>query len=142
MKKNRTKRILSMLLTLCMVLTLVMTCLVVLPTEVHAATNVPYLDAAGVEKTASTATEITASTNELTTGWYVVNGAVTRTETITVNGNVHLILADGCNLTVTGDERKAGINVNDDNRLTIYDQAGHTGVLNVTGDQEIGRAHV
>ena len=135
MRRNKTKRLLSKLLTLSMVLTLMMTCLVVLPTEVLAATNVAYLDADGNTKTASSATEITTSTNELTTGWYVVNGPVTRTETITVTGDVHLILADGCNLTVTGDERKAGINVNDANRLTIYDQAGHTGVLNVTGDQ-------
>ena len=38
--------------------------------------------------------------------WYVVNDEINITDRITVTGNVHLILADGCNLTAS-----KGINV-------------------------------
>lgn len=48
-----------------------------------------------------------------TTGWYVVNGNnVTLNDRVTVSGNVHLILADGCTLTVNG-----GIQVQGDQRI-------------------------
>ena len=60
-------------------------------------------------------------------GWYVVNSNVTMPSRVVVNGNVHLILANGCTLTVNG-----GIQVEDDdasifngstNALTIYAQS-------------------
>ena len=58
-------------------------------------------------------------------GWYIVQGKVTIDNNIFVSGNVHLILADGCNLTVTRDITGGS--------LTIYGQANGTGKLNVSG---------
>ena len=55
-------------------------------------------------------------------GWYVVSGEVTigtkeAPQRVTVSGDVHLILANGADLTVNG-----GISVNENNSLTIYAQ--------------------
>ncbi len=85
-----------------------------------------------VESTCTDYTELT-SANALTdwgaadtTKWYVATGDVT-IDSVTVTGDVHLILTDGCHLTTTG-----GINVADDdndpstpspNSLTIYAQS-------------------
>ena len=57
-------------------------------------------------------------------GWYIVKSNVTL-NSVTVSGNVHLVLADGCNLKVNGDITEG--------RLTIYGQSGGTGTLDVTG---------
>ena len=59
-------------------------------------------------------------------GWYVVSGNVEIPSRITVSGDVHLILTDGCNLTANG-----GINVN--RSLTIYGQQNGTGTLTAKG---------
>ncbi len=63
-----------------------------------------------------------------TAGWYAVSGTVTIDQPITVNGEVHLILTDGCDLTAA-----KGIVVTTGNSLTIYAQSGGTGTLNATG---------
>lgn len=77
-------------------------------------------------------TELTAeylsdNSNSLTEGWYVVNGDVTAGSRIYVNGNVHIILADGSNFTAN-----EGIDVSDSdydisngspNSLSIYAQS-------------------
>ena len=67
--------------------------------------------------------------------WYVVNSNVTIGKTdsddtfacITVTGNVHLILADGCSLTIKGNIQV----MKDAGTLTIYGQSAGTGELNV-----------
>ena len=51
------------------------------------------------------------------TEWYVVKDTITISERITVTGDVHLILADGAEL-----KAEKGINVSDENALTIYGQ--------------------
>ncbi|MBR6469952.1 MAG: hypothetical protein IKS84_06205, partial [Lachnospiraceae bacterium] len=58
--------------------------------------------------------------------WYVASGDVTidPNTRVTVTGDVHLILTDGCKLTI-----KKGISVEDDNSLTIYGQENCTGKL-------------
>ena len=68
--------------------------------------------------------------NDTNEHWYVVQGDVTIGQRVTVNGNVHLILADECNLTVNG-----GINVSNDNSLTIYAQSAgeNMGALTAKG---------
>ena len=95
-----------------------------------------YIDAAG-NPASATCTSITSSTTTLETGWYVVEGPVSISSTVTVNGDVNLILADGAKLTVTGSFGCAGICVVDDgttvNSLTIYCQSGGTGELSTTG---------
>ena len=124
------KRILSILLTVCLLMAL-------LPTVAFAEGSVTYLDADGTLKTSPSATEVTSSDTEWTDtttnpGWYVVNTNVTigteeTPQRVTVSGDVRLILTDGCTLTVNG-----GIQVQDDddditngsaNALTIYAQS-------------------
>ena len=68
-------------------------------------------------------TSVTSSTIAWNEGWYVVRGEVSIGSRVTVNGDVHLILADGCKLTV------AGITVNSGNSLTIYGQEDGDGKL-------------
>ena len=74
--------------------------------------------------------------NDGNSGWYVVNSNVTISSRISVTGEVHLILMDGCTLTA-----QKGIRVqdNDDdctngspNALTIYGQTNGTGKLDIT----------
>ena len=90
-----------------------------------------YLDESGKEMICGNATQVTNSNAEwkddVTDGWYVVSGDVTILNRVTVTGNVNLILADGYSLTVNG-----GINVGEDNSLTIYGQSGGTGALIAT----------
>ena len=125
------KRILSIVLALCMVLAL-------MPQMAFAAdpaTNIPYLDASGVQQTCGSATVVTGDDttwgDDGNNGWYVVNTNVTigtedNPQRVTVSGDVRLILADGCTLTVNG-----GIQVQDNstestpntNALTIYGQS-------------------
>ena len=76
-------------------------------------------------KVATVVTEADADTG-WSDGWYVVNGVVNLPSRITVTGEVHLILTDGCNLTANG-----GINVN--SRLNIYGQLYSSGTLNAKG---------
>ena len=90
-------------------------------------TDVSYLDETGTSQTCDSATEVTSSDTGWTTDWYVVQGTVEIGSRVTVSGDVHLILTDGCTLTVNG-----GIQVQDDdnditngsaNALTIYAQS-------------------
>ena len=93
--------------------------------------SVNYIDADGQQKTV-TATVVTNETGTLSDGWYVVLGEVSR-GTITCNGDVHLILADGAKLTATGGEDQAGITVSGSNSLTIYGQIAQSGQLFARG---------
>ena len=118
------RRLLSILLTLCMVLAL-------MPQMAFAdtVTGITYLDASGAQQTCDNATVVTGDdttwgTDEQTT-WYVAQGDVNISSSVTVNGDVHLILADDCSLTVNGNITGGS--------LTIYGQAGGTGKLNVSG---------
>jgi len=65
--------------------------------------------------------------DESTTTWYVATGDITIDHTVTVKGNVHLILANGCDLKVTetGENPAIWINATDTN-LTIYAQSTGT----------------
>ena len=65
--------------------------------------------------------------------WYIVHEHVSISDRITVNGTVHLILADGTTLTAS-----KGITVNSGNTLNIYGQTSGTGTLNATGVQVNG----
>ena len=130
------------------IITALALCLTLLPATALAATNVTYYDWNSSTKkleakTCSSATEVTGSETDtaITWGqdgqdtWYVVNSNVTIGKTdsddtfacITVKGNVHLILADGCNLTIKGNIQV----MKDVGTLTIYGQSAGTGELNV-----------
>ena len=88
---NRKKRIISILIAVCMVITL-------MPTMAWGASTVQagYLDENGYSQTAPNAVSITQSyfdTNAaLASGWYVVTEDVTTDRRIVTEGDVHLIL--------------------------------------------------
>ena len=121
----RMRKILSILLSVCVILAF-------MPQMAFADTvaSITYLDASGVVQTCDSATVVTkddttwGTDNETT--WYVAQGDVTIESRVTVTGDVHLILADGCNLTVNG-----GIYVSSwtASKLTIYGQENGTGEL-------------
>lgn len=129
------KRILSLLTCLAL-------CLTLLPVTTLAANTVSYIYyqwnentqtlSGPIDGTATTATEVTASDtawggSDSTEYWYVAQGDVTIGQRVMVAGNVYLILEDTCTLTVNG-----GIQVAENNSLTIYGQSGGTGKLTVT----------
>ena len=125
------------LLSLTMALAL---CLSLLPVTAGAGEQVSYIECSW-NKDTNTVTETSKNVANYTTieesttawdstttgGWYVAQGEVTINQRVTVTGDVHLILADGCTLTVNG-----GIQVAENNSLTIYGQSGGTGKLTVT----------
>ena len=83
--------------------------------------GVTYLDADGEQQTQDNVTVINDRMVNLTEGWYVVNGSLgARLGTVTVEGNVHLILADECHYDTSD---SGGIVVNEGNSLTIYAQS-------------------
>ena len=79
-----------------------------------------YLDAEGNLQTCAAASVLTADSTAWKAGWYVAQGEVTIPEAVTLNGDVHLILADNCGLTVESGITGSG-------NLTVYAQS--------TGDQ-------
>ena len=121
--------------------------------------NASYIAADGTLQS-HTATELTSSDHELTSGWYVVNGNVgiapyvvplwddwagsynyVASSRINISGDVNIILADGATLNAVngtytgpefqeGREASGGIRVPAGSSLTIYRQSGGTGVLN------------
>ena len=102
-------------------------CLGLLPTTALAADPVTYLDKDGKVQTCPTATEVTASDSQWSSGWYVVPaGTMTISQRVTVNGDVHLILENGANLTIDG-----GISVAGSNALTIYAQSVEEGEMGI-----------
>ena len=107
-------------------------------TSVATAETVGYWDPVGKVTKSADATVVTADTATLASGWYVVKGKVSR-GSIAVNGDVHLILMDGCELTAKGSggqvfgDGQAGVAVSPGNSLTIYGQTAGTGKLTATG---------
>ena len=99
--------------------------------------SVTYIDENGDEQTVDNVNVITNSTTTLNAGWYVVTGTDVRTGSLTCNGEVYLILADGAKLTATGgNDYQAGIEVSgEDNSLSIYGQAAQSGRLIATGGE-------
>ena len=98
-----------------------------------AADNIAYIDADGTQKTADNV-ELLSGDNlrtTLNTGWYYVTGSdIEYLQGLIVNGNVHLILCDGSNLTaIGGTNTQAGIQITSGNSLTIYAQISGTGEL-------------
>ena len=113
------KRLLSILTALAI-------CLSLLPATALAAESVSYLDSNGGADSRSTYTEVTKNDNtwgnDGNDGWYVAPAKTMSIDSrVTVAGNVHLILADGCNLTLYG-----GIQVPAGSSLTIYGQSNPT----------------
>ena len=80
-----------------------------------------------IKDTSGMPTIVTSATTTMSSGWYIVNGDVTISSTIVIDGTVHLILADGAHLNA-----KKGIQVENSNAIYIYSQSAETGRLTAT----------
>lgn len=125
--KQRSKKLWSVLLSLALLLSLVPA--MALTASAVSQTPVSYLDCDGtalVERTGENGCKVYTVVSDTniawTTGWYVVDSDVTISHTVTVSGDVHLILCDKASLTVNGGENKA-IDAADGSTLTIYAQS-------------------
>ena len=98
----------------------------------HAAVPVTYVDADGNTQPhvaiALDGTETSLGKSNQETWYFVGLPTVAFDHRLNLNGNVHLILADGCTMNVTSNAD--GIAVN--GSLTIYGQTDGTGTLNAT----------
>lgn len=118
--RKQSKRLLGLLLSICMVLSLLTG---MLPTmaaateESSPANAVRYLDASGNECFVTDFTTVTSTTTTMADGWYVVKGSIQLAEKITLIGTVHLILCDKATLTTPGVLLAKG------NSLSIYAQS-------------------
>ena len=86
------------------------------PTALAEDGSISYLDETGTEK--SCETYRAANDTEWKGGWYVAENSVEITNRVTVTGDVHLILTNGCKL-----DAMSGIDVSKGNSLTIYAQS-------------------
>jgi len=111
---------------------------------VSATTNIPYIDENGQEQICSNAVELIGSDAAITleSGWYLASSILNFLNTITVDGDVHIILADECELTINGDSGKSGINVQGTNALTIYAQSNDSSMGSLTSTGGKGGAGI
>ena len=101
--------------------------------DAFAGEEVTYWDGGEKKINAELITNGSDNLNETVSKWYVVKNDVTIENRVTVNGNVHLILADGAHLNA-----KQGIDVSEGHSLTIYGQSeavtGSTGKIEANGE--------
>ena len=83
---------------------------------------VTYIDGNGDPQQASCIVVNEFST-ELTNGWYVLEESLTFTSSLTILGDVKLVLKDDKTLTVIGTNNRAGVVVMGANALTLYAQS-------------------
>ncbi|MEK4361716.1 hypothetical protein MKX68_04295 [Paenibacillus sp. FSL M8-0212] len=99
---------------------------------VSANTGVTYLDQNGDLQTNENvavihdASDLNNST--LASGWYLFSGAWSLSNRINITGDVHIILEDGSDV-----EAPQGIDVSNNNLLTIYAQSTGSGTLEPLG---------
>ncbi len=94
--------------------------------------SVNYIDADGNQQT-SNAIVLIGNENSLDGGWYVVNSNITRSSRFQLNGETHIILADGCTLNMgTADSPINGSAILGSTNLNIYGQSNQSGQLNIT----------
>ena len=94
-----------------------------------------YVDATGTLHEGVEAVPLNNAMTTLSAGWYVVNSDINYTGTITLNGDVNIILADGKTMSVTntGTGNVDFAIYGDSGSLHIYGQSQGTGALDVTG---------
>ena len=89
--------------------------------------GIGYIDENGEPQTANGVTAITSGSTSLNAGWYAVTADTEINNRITCTGDVHLILCDNAKLTDS-----KGIEINEGNSLTIYEQSAGTGELELS----------
>lgn len=92
------------------------------------AESVSYLDENGLQQNAMNVKQITGDDTQWTEGWYVAKGKITINNRVKLlGGDIHLILEDGCNLTINGGIEMTQIGVPPgtvtQNKLYIYAQS-------------------
>ncbi len=99
-----------------------------------------YVDATGTLHENVQAIPLNNAMTTLPAGTYVVNSNVTYTGTVTLSGDVTLILGDGCTMSfgTEGEPLNATIMECNSNNLTIYGQSGGTSWLKAYSDTELG----
>ena len=90
---------------------------------VQSATPVSYMDGDGTEYTCNYYTVLTGGgATTLAEGWYVVDDDITYTGTLTLEGNVNLILCDGKTMMVNPDSGDGIFDLYEGYALTVYGQ--------------------
>ena len=101
--------------------------------------NVPHVQYSYAEGTGLTAAVqdtparyfiLDSTMTELTGPWYVVKENVSINTSLTISGNVSLLLMDGVTLTAKG------VEIQGTGKLTVFGQVSDTGKLNTTGNGE------
>lgn len=94
--------------------------------------NISYIDENNEPATLTEPyTTVTDTTTKWEDGWYVVNGYVEITDTVTVTGDVKLILSDDAQLNTKN------ISVNQGNTFSVYCQSGGTGSLTAKSSSNV-----
>ena len=98
-----------------------------------------YVDASGTLHENVIAIPLDNTMTTLAAGWYVVNSDVAYTGTVTLSGDVKLILGDGCTMSfgTEGEPLDATIMDCQNHNLTIYGQSGGTGWLKAYSEDGI-----
>ena len=93
-----------------------------------------FLDVDGSSRTENCVV-IDSTTTTLNSGWYTVANDITfSSKTLTVAGDVKIVLRDGKTMTITGEYEKAGVSVASGYSLSIYGQSAGTGTLSTKGN--------
>ena len=83
-----------------------------------------YVDEHGIVRKRPDATLLTGTLDTLTDGWYYMGAGMKITKRLTVQGDVNLILMDGCAVILEG-----GLRLPAGSSLSVWGQAGDTGYL-------------
>ncbi len=110
----------------------------------HRAVTTSYVEASGTLHENVIAIPLDNTMTTLAAGWYVVNSDVDYTGTVTLSGDVKLILGDGCTMSFgkEGELLNATIIECQNHNLTIYGQSGGTGWLKAYSAQYDGIKNV
>ncbi len=100
--------------------------------------SVDYINGEGETQTCSDFTILTGNETTLEAGWYVVISDIFYDSTLTLNGDVNLILCDSTTMTISNSTNPSSYAINAEGDLTIYGQSGGTGTLSAPFSTYIG----
>ena len=100
--------------------------------------SVDYIDGDGETQTCTDFTILTGNETTLEAGWYVVISDIFYDSTLTLNGDVNLILCDSTTMTISNSTNPPSYAIKAEGDLTIYGQSGGTGTLSAPFSTYIG----